>query len=334
MSTQLHTADGCADTTCAGAGLDDRASVAIDASQEGFQTVRLRSAGRLEAVLAPEVGMTCCSLLHDGEELLGRGLGLASYAHRGTSMGISLMHPWADRLSGWSYTACGQTVHLPISPLLHTDGSGLPVNGVQSCGSAWMVNDVDAGLTSAWLEATLPFDHDPRQLELFPFPHQVHIRMELDRDSLSIATIVEAKGEVPVPVCFGLRLYLQRVPPPRHCTMVLPERRRLEINDLLLPTGASEQADMDAFAVGVEELHEVFALERDRRVSIATDTRRLAIEAMRGFPLAEVRSRAGEPHVMLEALTAAPDALSHEDFPLALPGKPYEAALRLSAESL
>lgn len=85
--------------------------------------------------------MACCSLLHDGEEVLWKGLGLAAYAHRGTSMGISLMHPWSDRLSSWTYNACGRIVHLPVSPLLHTDGSGLPVNGVQSRGRTWMLDD-------------------------------------------------------------------------------------------------------------------------------------------------------------------------------------------------
>lgn len=45
--------------------------------------------------------------------------------------------------------------------------------------------------------------------------------------------------------------------------------------------------------------------------------------------MAEVRSLAGGPHVMFEAPTAAPDALNRQDFSLALPGRPYEAALRL-----
>jgi hypothetical protein len=123
--------------------------------------------------------MTCCSLRHGDVELLGERHGLAGYAGCGITMGASLMHPWANRLSSWSYTACGSTVRLPVSPLLHTDQLGLPINGVQSCGHAWVIEDTGAASESAWLDAVLPFDSDPRQLELFPFPHRVRVNAEV-----------------------------------------------------------------------------------------------------------------------------------------------------------
>ena len=57
-------------------------------------------------------------------------------------------------------------------------------------------------------------------------------------------------------------------------------------------------------------------------------------DALSGFPFAQVRSVASEPQVMVEAMTAPPDALSRDVFPLATPGRPYRAALRLSVEEL
>jgi aldose 1-epimerase len=113
------------------------ACIRTDATQGGFDLVRLRSQDAFEATFAPQVGMTCCSLRHGGVELIGERFGLAAYASCGITMGMSLMHPWANRLSSWKYTACGATVRLQVSPLLHTDRWGLPVNGVQSCGHAW-----------------------------------------------------------------------------------------------------------------------------------------------------------------------------------------------------
>jgi aldose 1-epimerase len=310
------------------------AAIGTDATQGGFDGVRLGSADALEATFAPHVGMTCCSLRHTGDELLGERFGLEAYASRGTTMGMSLMHPWADRLSSWNYSACGAAVRLPVSPLLHTDRWGLPVNGVQSRRDAWVLGHGRVARDSSWLEATLPFDSDPRQLELFPFPHRFHLRAEVTGSSVCISAAVEATGSLPVPVCFGYRVYLRREPQGGGATIVLPARRRLVTDERLLPTGATQALEMSASALGVDETHEVFAFGADRRVTVASDARRLTVESLAGFPLAQVRAVAGEPHIMLEALTAAPDALSRNAFPLALPGRPYRAALRISAADI
>lgn len=306
------------------------ACVRADAEAEGYDVVRLSSPDGLEAAFAPQVGMTCCSLRHGGVELVGERYGLTAYAGGGVTMGMSLMHPWADRLSSWSYTACGTTVRLPMSPLLHTDHWGLPVNGVHPSSHAWVMEQNGAAGGSAWLDAALPFDR-PRQLELFPFPHRLSLHVEVTGCSLCIDVEVEATGQVVVPVCFGYRAYLRRE---AGATIVLPARRRIVTDERLLPTGATEAAHMRACTVGVDELCEVSSLGADRRLTIASGTRRLTIEPLSGFPAAHVRAVAREPHVMVEALTALPDALRHDRFPVASPGQPYRAALRLSVDEL
>lgn len=274
--------------------------------------------------------MTCCSLLHGGVELIGERYGLTAYARGGVTMGMSLMHPWADRLSSWTYTACGTTVRLPISPLLHTDHWGLPVNGVHPSTQAWVMQQSGAAGGSAWLNATLPFDR-PRQLELFPFPHRLSLHAAVTGCSLSIYIEIEATGHVAVPMCFGYRVYLRRE---HGATIVLPARRRIVTDERLLPTGATEALEMRASTVGVDELREVSCLGTDRRVTVAAGTRRLTLEPLSGFPLAHVRTVSREPHVMIEALTAPPDALRRNLFPVASPGQPYLAALRLSVDEL
>lgn len=305
------------------------------AMHDDYEVVTLRSADGLEASFAPRVGMACCSLRLGGTELLGERHGLAAYASCGITMGLSLMHPWTNRLSAWRYTASGTTVRLPVSPLLHTDRWGLPLNGVQSSGHAWRVEDSGAGPRSAWLEATLPFDRDRRQLALFPFPHRLHLRAEVAGRTLSIATEIEATGAVPVPVCFGYRVYLRRDLPRAEAAIALPARRRVVTDRRLIPTGATEEraAQTRRIAAG-DELQEVFRLGPERRLTVASGARRLTLESLAGFPLAQVRTLRDEPHVMLEALTAEPDALSRDRFPVATTGRPYRAALRLAADGV
>jgi aldose 1-epimerase len=299
------------------------AAVDTEVGQDGFDVVRLRSRDALEATFAPQVGWTCGSLRHRGCELLGERFGLAAYAGSGITMGISLMHPWAGRLSSWSYTACGTSVRLPISPLLHTDGTGLPVNGVQSRGDAWVLEDCRTSGRSAWLDATLPFDADARGFEMFPFPHRIRLHAELAGRFLWIQVELEATGASPVPVCFGYRLFLRR----DDCSLVLPARKRL-----IAPAGGTEALGPSTYTPGADELDEVARLGADRRLTLASHRRRVALEWIAGFPFAHVRSVAREPHVMVEALTAAPDALSRNAFPLATPAVPYRAALRLAVD--
>lgn len=295
--------------------------------------VRLRSSDALEATFALDVGMTCCSLRYRGVELLGERLGLAAYAHEGVTMGMTLTHPWADRIASWSYTACGATVHLPISPLLHTDRWGLPVNGVQPRDHAWVLESTGAGQESAWLEATLPFDSDPRALELFPFPHRLRLRAEVSGNRLCIATTIEATSTVPVPACYGCRVYL-RYAARAGATIVLPARLDIVTDERLLPTGETRPQGTSVSRPGLDELHEVFLLGIDHRLTLVSEERRLTVESTGGFPLAQVRSIASEPHVMVEALTAAPDALSRGAFPVARSGQPHRATLRLSVDEL
>src|SRR5919201_740236 len=87
---------------------------------EGYPAIALIDhANELDTTFAPGIGMIGCSLLHAGDELLGQRNGLARYEATGSTMGIPLLHPWANRLAGPSYEAGGRRVKLdPDSPVL------------------------------------------------------------------------------------------------------------------------------------------------------------------------------------------------------------------------
>jgi aldose 1-epimerase len=84
---------------------------------DGFPTITLTSADRTtEAVFVPAANMLCCSLRYRGAEVLDRGGGVYAYASRGKTMGIPLLHPWANRLSSYEYRVAGKHVVLPRGP--------------------------------------------------------------------------------------------------------------------------------------------------------------------------------------------------------------------------
>jgi aldose 1-epimerase len=75
-------------------------------------TLSSDAAGGMEAAFVPSAGMVGCSLRHRGEELLGQRGGLRTYIEEHSTMGIPLLHPWANRLDGLRYATGGRTVTL------------------------------------------------------------------------------------------------------------------------------------------------------------------------------------------------------------------------------
>src|SRR3954463_10638409 len=91
------------------------------------------TSGELEADFVPEAGMVGCSLRHRGEELLGQRGGLEAYVRERKTMGIPLLHPWANRLSRRRFTTLGREVVIDAERTpLRLDGAGLPMHGLLS----------------------------------------------------------------------------------------------------------------------------------------------------------------------------------------------------------
>ena len=113
-------------------------------SQRLFEDPSARTivAGELEAVFLPGYGMLGASLRHQNVELLRRIEDLGAAAAKGSTAGIPLLHPWANRLASTSYRAAGREVNLdPASPLLHLDDHGLPMHGVPWALLGWKLTE-------------------------------------------------------------------------------------------------------------------------------------------------------------------------------------------------
>jgi aldose 1-epimerase len=161
--------------------------------------------GDVTARFAVHAGTVGCSLRHHGEELLGLGGGLAAYLDHGAVFGIPLLYPWANRLGGWSYEACGHRVELERdSPLLHGDEHCLPIHGALAAASDWrLVSHAPCSLV-----ARLDFAAHLELLAIFPFPHVLELAIALEGGTLTVVTTVIAGGSGPVPLSFGFHPYL------------------------------------------------------------------------------------------------------------------------------
>src|SRR5947209_15031488 len=160
-------------------------------------------AGDLEADVAPEAGMVCASLRHRGVELLGVRKGLDAYATTGSTMGVPLLYPWANRIAARRFEVLGRTVDLDRAPhRFRTDGeTGLPMHGVIAAGGAWTVEDH----TDRSVRASFDWGADEELMAAFPFAHRVTTEIAL-AEPATARWRVSVGGDAPV--AFGFHPYL------------------------------------------------------------------------------------------------------------------------------
>src|SRR5262249_28030692 len=148
-------------------------------------------------------------LRHEGAELLDPRGGVTKYAHAGATMGIPLLHPWANRLEGLRYAAAGRSVMLDRNAgVLHLEEHGPPIPGLLLGPSRFDVVREEATAEHARLDARLAFSPDPGLLAAFPFPHELVLSITLRDDGVQVDTTVNPTGDAAVPIAFGFHPYL------------------------------------------------------------------------------------------------------------------------------
>ncbi|MFO1060065.1 MAG: aldose 1-epimerase [Dongiaceae bacterium] len=290
--------------------------------------VRL-AAGPLAATFLPGFGMLGASLTWRGVELLRRVDDLAAAAASGSTAGIPLLHPWANRLAGLGDAAAGHRVTRdPASPLLHLDGSGLPIHGVPWSRLAWSIGTQSADAVTAALRWG-----SPEQLAVFPYPHRLALTAQLSPRALTVEVCLTADRTGPVPVSFGFHPYLGLPGLPREqWRLELPRMRRLVADGQGIPTG--DEQDYRGFAGALDDItfDDGFALPGGApQLAIAGGGLRIAVEPLAGYGFAQVFAPPGKALIALEPMTAPTNALaSGRGLQLVPPGGTYRAAFRIA----
>jgi aldose 1-epimerase len=288
-------------------------------------------AADLEAVFLPGRGMIGVSLRHRGAEILRRVDDLEAAAARGSTAGLPLLHPWANRLTGLRYSAAGREVELdPTSPVLHLDDRGLPMHGVPWSQIAWQV------IESRPDRITTRLDWQQRDLlGVFPYPHHLELRATLQPDRLNIETTLFAGSEGPVPASFGFHPYLGLPGLPRAAwRLKLPAMRRLVLDPRGIPTGDEEPFAAFDDVLGERAFDDGFAvLEEPAPLSITGGGRRIRVELLTGFPYAQIFAPNGKDFIALEPMTAPTNALaSGRGLRLVEAGGELQAAFEIRVE--
>ena len=289
-------------------------------------------AGDLEAVFLPAQGMLGASLRHRGAQVLRRVGDLQGAAAKGSTAGIALLHPWANRLDGIRYRAAGQEVQLDTSsPMLHLDAHGLPMHGVPWSRLVWEPIESRRNRISARLQWSRR-----ELLDIFPFPHSVELTATLHPDALTLQTTLIAGPDGPVPVSFGFHPYLGIPDLPRaKWRLELPAMRRLMLDERGIPSGAEQTWNRFDSELGERSFDDGFALlDACPSFSLRGGGRRITVEFLGGYPYAQIFAPSEQEFVAIEPMTAPTSALtSGRGLRLVAPRERFEAAFRVRLEA-
>jgi aldose 1-epimerase len=287
------------------------------------------TAGDLQGEFLPAAGMLGSSLRFRGIELLRRVDDLDAARTKGSTAGIPLLYPWANRLSSLQYRAAGREVSLdPSSTLLHFDDHKLPMHGVPWSQLQWNVISSHADALAArldWLTEEL--------LAIFPFPHHVEMAARLGPLALEIQTTVFADSGSPVPISFGFHPYFGLPEIARsEWKLTAPAMRKLALDPQGIPTGAETPSMPIATTLENTDYDDGFALSSDQALfSIAGNGYSIAIEFKNGFPFAQIFAPNDKDFIAIEPMTAPTNALSSgQSLRVIAPGDQFTASFQIA----
>jgi aldose 1-epimerase len=290
-------------------------------------------AGDLSAIFWPRSGMVCVSFSHRGRELLRRIDDLKAARAKGSTVGIPLLYPWANRLDSLRYHAGGRDVALDrSSTLLHFDDRGLPMHGVPWGQLVWEV--VEAKQDS--IVARLDWER-PDLLAVFPYPHKLEMAAALDADGLTLQITAFAVAEGCLPISFGFHPYfgIPQLPRPQW-RIELPVMRRLLLDARGIPTGGQESFGPIDSAMGETNFDDGFAVMDARPTfSLSGAGHKITVIFLEGFPYAQVFAPKDKDFIALEPMTAPTSALtSGQGLRVIDPGGEFRASFRVAVHSV
>jgi aldose 1-epimerase len=296
---------------------------------DGFEALTLAGDGPdgIELTVVPEAGMVGCSLKHRGEELLGQRGGLERYVAERSTMGIPLLHPWANRVDRRQFRVGGREVDLWAHPGLYTLGpKGLPIHGLLAAAAGWSVDRHEDTPDGPRLVGAFDFAAREDLMTVFPFPHQLQIEFGISGATLTITTTVRASGDTPVPISFGYHPYFRLPGVERTAWSVeIPVSKRVVLNVDEIPTGDVEAAEVPPGPLGSRTFDDEFQAPSEP-FALEGGGRRIEVSFDEGFPFAQVYAPDDDDVIAFEPMTAPTNALvSGQDLRLLEPGESYRA---------
>jgi aldose 1-epimerase len=233
----------------------------------------------------PHDGMLVAALRHRGEDVLAE--------RPDPWTGCPLLYPWANRLSAERFQVRDREVDASGA---RRDENGVLLHGLPSARRGWVVEHAAGDR----VRARLRWGDDA-----FPFPHEVVVEHRLAPDGLE--TVTEVTGDAPV--AFGWHPFLRLPGVPRdRWRVALGSRRRIVLDERLLPVGRSEAWAPPPFELGDGDFDESLT-QIEAPFALEGGGRRVEVEFLEGAPHGQFFAPRAEPVACFEPMAAPVDAL-------------------------
>jgi galactose mutarotase-like enzyme len=285
----------------------------MDMSNQAEHVLSSSALGGVEATYVPSAGMVCRSLTVGGQELLGQRGGLDRYVEEHGTMGVPLLHPWANRLSERRFAVGGTQLDVDSAgAAAATDPNGLPIHGLLAGHSAWEVLTAQDDR----LHARFDFTAQKDLFGAFPFAHELEMDVRLEEATLTVVTMLRPTGDVAVPISFGYHPYFTLPGVPRaEWEVELPVREHIVVDDRMIPTGEREPAEgVEDGPLGSRTFDDGYdSVPSGARFAVSGGDRRIEVTFADGYPVAVVYAPDNDDVVCFEPMTAPTNALVSGD---------------------
>jgi len=306
-----------------------------DPEVTALERITLHSPDGLDVAFVPGAGMVGTSMTLDGVELLGRRGGLPSYISTGSTYGIPLLAPWANRLG--EIRQCVGDIEWAVptdASGVHCDDLGQAMHGLLAAAPEWVLEQVSADDAAASLRARLCFDARLARFVSFPFAHDLIVEARLTGLTLTVTTSLTPTSSRAVPVTFGWHPYVAFLDVPRReWEVVVPFLRHAELDARTIPTGVVLDLPIESGALGTRVLDDLYVDLSDGIVaSVRGGSRSVSTRYVSGYPVGVIWAPASLDVVCIEPMTAPTDPFSGR-WPLrmAAPGESVAAVFEMTA---
>jgi aldose 1-epimerase len=300
-----------------------------------YERVTLVSPDGVQAAFVPLAGMAGTSFTLDGVELLARRGGLAAYTTEGSTFGVPLLAPWANRLAQQHQSFGGSRWDVPVTAHgVHHDEWGQPIHGLAPASPGWSLVAATAQDDHAEMRARWLFDASLERFALFPFEHALDVDVTLRGRTLRVVTTLTATGDRPVPVAFGWHPWFEFPDVPRsEWELSAPFIRRAVLGSTKIPTGEIVIDPLPPGRLGERVLDDVYlGVAGGTVATVRAGGRGVAVRYVTGYDVAVVFAPSSHDLVCIEPMTAPTDPFSGR-FPVrvAAPGESVQAVYEIEA---
>ncbi len=297
-------------------------------TDHGIPVVRLADPEHgVDVAIVPSVGNTAYELNVHGKNILHFPYSdVAEFQKNPRLSGIPFLAPWANRLNEQGFWANGKKYAFDMTIGNINADRGNPIHGLLASSPYWQVVSVAGDKRSARTTSRLEFWRYPDLMAQWPFAHEYEMTYTLKDGVLEVRITVSNLSSSPMPVSVGFHPYY-RIPDVARDEWIghIPARRRVVVNNLLIPTGEYSAMDIpEKFPLRGRTLDDGFIdLQRDAdgRAVFSIESGTTKVETLFGpkYPVAIVWEPNGpngqpQPFICFEPMSGITAAinLNHE----------------------